>query len=49
MMISPVIRYILLAIACVIMVSAIIWIGHLMFADLSKMIKKDDKEKEKTD
>ena len=48
MMIPPVIRYILLTIACVIMSSAVIWIGRHMIAYLNELLELDD-EKEKTD
>lgn len=49
MMIPPLVRYILLTIACVVMVAAVIWIGRHMVADLSDMLEPDDDEKKKAD
>ena len=48
-MISPVVRYILLTVACAVMAAAIIWIGRHMGADLSDMLEPDDDDKKKAD
>ena len=44
-MIPPFVRYILLTIACVVMATAIIWIGRHMVADLSELIENDKEDK----
>ena len=49
MMIPPLVRYILLTIACAVMAAAIIWIDRHMVADLSDLLEPDDDKKKNAD